>query len=430
MMNLKPVAGIDVGKFFSEMAVLSPSNEVVARMRINHDSNDDVKRAVKLLKKVEKDFDSRPHVVMESTGHYHKILFHSLIEFGFEVSIINPIQTDCIKNIGIRKVKNDKVDARKIAMLYRFQELNSTKAPNQDVEYLKSLCRQYYKLNDELTKYKNRLTGIVDQLMLNFKDVFSDICSKAAIAVLEVYPTPAQIIRANRGRLTDIIKNSSRKGTDWAAKKCELLVLKAKEFKPLSLDNPANVAMLGVYISMVKSLEENLDRVLKAIQELIKNDLAKDMPVMSQALDLLQSIPGIGLLTAATIISEIGDFTAFTKPKKLAAYFGIDPSVRQSGEFTGTRNRMSKRGSKFLRRVLYTAALANIRTKRNGEATNPILMDYYKKKSQSKAKKVALGAVMHKLVYIIFAVLRDKKPFELRSPEEHLSMLTTKHTAA
>jgi len=68
---------------------------------------------------------------MESTGHYHKILFHSLYKTGFEVSVINPIQTDSIKNIGIRKVKNDKVDARKIALLYRFQELKTTNIPTR-----------------------------------------------------------------------------------------------------------------------------------------------------------------------------------------------------------------------------------------------------------------------------------------------------------
>jgi transposase len=75
-------------------------------------------------------------------------------------------------------VKNDKVDARKIALLYRFQELNTTNIPDEDIECLRNLCRQYYKLNDELTAYKNRLTGIVDQLMLNFKDVFSNIFSR------------------------------------------------------------------------------------------------------------------------------------------------------------------------------------------------------------------------------------------------------------
>lgn len=429
-MNFRPIAGIDVGKFFSEMAILSPSNEVVARMKINHDSCSDVERAFELLKKTEKDFDSRPFIVMESTGHYHKILFHSLCKAGFEVSVTNPIQTDSIKNIGIRKVKNDKVDARKIALLYRFQELKATNIPDEDIECLRNLCRQYYNLNDELTAYKNRLTGIVDQLMLNFKDVFSNIFSKAAIAVLEDYPTPAHILKADRNKLITLIQEKSRKSLKWATEKYELLILKANEFAPLSLHNTSNVAMMVVYISMIKTLEENLEKVLNAIRQLIVNDMSKDMPLLSLTLKLLQSLPGIGFLSAATILAEIGDFSAFSKPGKLVAFFGIDPSVMQSGEFTGTRNKMSKRGSRLLRRVLFTIALANIRTKRNNEAYNPVLLDFYKQKCQSKPKKVALGAVMRKLVCIIFAVLRDRKPYQLRTPQEHAQMLMAKHFVA
>lgn len=429
-MNFRPIAGIDVGKFFSEMAILSPSNEVIARMKIRHDSSTDVERAVELLKKTEKDFDSRPFVVMESTGHYHKILFHSLCKAGLEVSIINPIQTDSIKNIGIRKVKNDKVDARKIALLYRFQELKTTNIPDEDIECLRSLCRQYYKLSDELTAYKNRLTGIVDQLMLNFKDVFPNIFSKAALAVLEKYPTPAHILKANRNKLIALIQKNSRRSLKWATAKYELLISKAKEFAPLSISNSSNVAMLGVYISMIKTLEENLEKVLKAIRSLITENMAKDIPMLALTLELLQSIPGIGLISAVTILAEIGDFSAFSKPGKLVAYFGIDPSVMQSGEFTGTQNKMSKRGSRLLRRVLFTIALANIRTKRDKTACNPVLMEYYKNKCQSKPKKVALGAVMRKLVNYIFAVLRDRKPYELRSPQEHAQMLAAKYTAA
>ena len=181
---------------------------------------------------------------------------------------------------------------------------------------------------------------------------------------------------------------------------------------------------------MIKSLQQNLGKVLKAIQQLVANNLSKDIPTLSSTLKLLQSIPGIGLLSAATIIAEIGDFSAFSKPGKLVAYFGIDPSVRQSGEFTGTRNKMSKRGSRLLRRVLFTIALANIRTKRNKEACNPVLLKFYKQKCQSKPKKVALGAVMHKLICIIFAVLRDRKPYQLRTPEEHARMLAAKYAAA
>ena len=136
---------------------------------------------------------------------------------------------------------------------------------------------------------------------------------------------------------------------------------------------------------------------------------------------LLNTIPGVGFLSAVTIMCEIGDFSAFKNPKQLFAYFGLDPEVNQSGKFTATQMHMSKRGSRFARRALFAIALASIRKTRNGNAINPYLYDYYEKKSSAKPKMVALGAIMHKVCNIIFAVLRDKKAFELRSPEEHCS---------
>jgi transposase len=429
-MDYPPVAGIDVGKNFSEMCILSPNNEIYHRIKIYHDSIDSIKKAIGLLQKAEKDFAIRPVVVLESTGHYHKILFHYLSDSGFEVSIINPIQSDSIKNIGIRKVKNDKFDAHKIALLYRFSFIKTTVVPDDVIDCLKSLCRQYYKLGDELTTYKNRLIGIIDQVMLNFTDVFQSVYSNTALAVLDRYPSPKQILKANKQTLISLIEKTSKKGLAWSTEKYELLVLKAKEFKNLSINNPGNLAILKVNISMVRTLQDAQKDILDAINEIILADSLEDNPVLAPIINLLCSIPGIGILTAATILAEVGDFSAFSSPNKLVAFFGIDPSVNQSGEFIGTRNKMSKRGSRLLRRVIFTTALANIRSKRNGDKTNPVLYEFYQKKCTNKPKKVALGAVMRKLVNIIFAVMRDKKPFELRTPEEHEELLLTRSLVA
>lgn len=94
---------------------------------------------------------------------------------------------------------------------------------------------------------------------------------------------------------------------------------------------------------------------------------------------------------------EIGDFSVFKNPKQLFAYFGMDPEVKQSGKFTAAEVHMSKRGSRIARRAIFAAALACIRRKRNGEAINPHLYDYYQKKAAAKPKMVALGAIMHKI---------------------------------
>lgn len=429
-MKLIPVAGIDIGKNFSEMAILTPDNEVYARMKIRHESYRDIDKAAQLLQDAEKDLGARPVIIMESTGHYHKILFHSLNKLGYEVSATNPIQTDSIKNVGIRKVKNDKVDARKIALLYRLKEIKFTKIPDAQLDCLKSLCRQYYNLSDELTAYKNRIIGVVDQLMLNFTHVFKDVCSLTALALLDKYPSPRLILSADRQELINLIQKTSRKSLKWATAKYELLCSKAKDFEPLSIDSVANLTMLKINITMIRTLSDSLKSTVTAIYQLLKEDTAKHNATISLIIELLCSIPGIGLLTAATILSEVRDFSLFSKPDKLAAFFGIDPSVKQSGNYEGTRNKMSKRGSKLLRRVLFTIALVSISKKCNGKLNNPVLHEFYERKCKSKPKMVALGAVMHKLVYIMFAVVRDRKPFELRTPEEHAIRLKAKALAA
>ena len=119
---------------------------------------------------------------------------------------------------------------------------------------------------------------------------------------------------------------------------------------------------------------------------------------------------------------EIGDFSCFKNPKQLFAYFGLDPTVRQSGQFNATDVHMSKRGSRIARRALFAVALGSIRCNRcnrNGIPLNSVLQEYYKKRCESKAKMVALGAIMHKPCNIMFAVLRDEKPFTLIKPDEH-----------
>lgn len=84
----------------------------------------------------------------------------------------------------------------------------------------------------------------------------------------------------------------------------------------------------------------------------------------------------------------------------------------------------------LLRKIIFTSAMVSVSKKRNGKELNPVLYEFYRKKCLSKPKKVALGAVMHKLVAIIFAVLRDRKPFELRKPEEHAKRLVAKNLAS
>ncbi len=160
--------------------------------------------------------------------------------------------------------------------------------------------------------------------------------------------------------------------------------------------------------------------MINEIKSLIKST---DFPKQVRTnIELLKSIPGIGELTAITLVAEIGDINGFIKPKHLVAFFGIDSSVNESGKFKGNQNKISKRGTRIGRRALYAVALASIRKTRNGVPINKVLLDYYETNLNGKKAKVALVAIMHKLLNYIFAVLRNQEPFKLRDPRIHKQM--------
>ena len=148
-----PVAGIDVSKRFSDMCVLGPQNDVLLRQKIYHDITS-MKLAEEKLHEVESQCGTRPVVVMESTSHYHLILFQFFTDAGFEVVVVNPIQSGALKNINVRKVKNDRVDAYRIAMLYRLKVLRPSQIPTSTLRGLRLLTRQRSELMEDVTRFK------------------------------------------------------------------------------------------------------------------------------------------------------------------------------------------------------------------------------------------------------------------------------------
>ncbi len=119
----------------------------------------------------------------------------------------------------------------------------------------------------------------------------------------------------------------------------------------------------------------------------------------------LTTIPGIGFVTAAIILSEIGDIKRFKNSSSLVAYAGIDPTVKQSGQFVSNNNKMSKRGSPYLRRALFLAASTCVLH------DSPLNKYYNKKRNEGKHHLVAVGATANKLTRIVFAVMRDKRDY-------------------
>jgi transposase len=143
-------------------------------------------------------------------------------------------------------------------------------------------------------------------------------------------------------------------------------------------------------------------------QQVAELDVALATLVATLPNQYLITIPGIGPVTAAAILGEIGEIDRFDSLKQLVAYAGIDPSVYQSGQFEAQQTRMSKRGSPYLRHALWMAAtLARIH--------DPELKAYYhQRRAEGKAHGTVTGAICRKLLARIFVILRDQRPYEPR----------------
>lgn len=411
------VVGIDVASEFSFVAMLAPDGQLIRKpFRIDHNPAG-FQRLLQILKNEEERLNSKSIFFVESTGIYHLPLFFFLRSNDLKGFILNPLCVHSTKNHDIRKVKNDKKDAVAIAQLAKYQDVKVSLVPEPQILSLRMLVREYFALADNLTDCKLRFMNDLRLLFPGFTDVFKQPFSAAALAILKDYPSPKSLQSADLEKLTGIVATAARRGSAWAKQKLSQLFDYAQIAETIGLSSVALEEKLRIQIQTIEAMEANMAKIEAAIRRLILSDA---FPAGARKnIELLDAMPGIGFISAVTLVAEMGDFSKFQSAKAFAAFFGVDPAVKESGKFKGDRIQMSKRGSKLGRRVLYTIAMASIRKTKKGDAINPVLKAYYESKIASKKKKVALVAVMHKLLHYIFAVLREQKPFEIRKPEDH-----------
>jgi hypothetical protein len=269
-------------------------------------------------------------------------------------------------------------------------------------------------VNDHVA-YTNKLTSLLDQSFPGYAGIFSRVSCLSSLGLLAKYPTPEAILAAPKDELIDLVGKLARHGKIFGIKKVEPLIRAAGNAVKLGIYRSSMAILIRSTVSMIQTIQVGINNLETEIMR-----IAQGSPAVWHNVELLITIPGLAMYSAIVFLAEIGDIAAFSRPKQLVAFFGLDPSVRQSGTLKGTQNKMSKRGSHYLRALLNIITHVAVHPGRSGKIANPVLSAFYNKKCESKAPKVALCAAMHKMIYIIYAVLRDQRPFELRSPEEHV----------
>lgn len=384
------IVGIDIGKRYHQATVInSTGNMLGGSVRFSNTTAG----AELLLKRVlSVNPGSLPLIFgLEATGHYWLPLYAYLTEKGFKIVVLNPYQSDAFRKVSMSSTKTDKEDALLIAELLRFGSFPETKMADEDMIALRNLTRFRLSLNQQVTDSKRRILTILDQVFPEFESLFSNIFGKTGRHLLKRYPTPEEMETVSLRKLTNLITKLS-KGRFKKEKAREVLEKATTSFGiTLALES------LTLQLKLLLETLEFTEKQLKVVDTRVEN-LLPDTCV-------LLTLPGVSKVLAAAIISEIGDIKRFRTSAQLVSFAGINPTVRQSGNFLGNKNHMSKKGSPYLRLALWQASITSARF-------NPILKEYYELKiKEGKNHMTVIGAVTRRLTGIIFAMLRDQTAF-------------------
>lgn len=382
--------GVDIGKRNHEAVGLTDDGKIsLSPIRFANTTSG----LSKLLAKVQGISGSTEIVFgLEATGHYWLNLYCALTTKGFQVKVINPMQSDALRQMFIRQTKTDKKDALVIAEVLRLGRYTTTSLPSEQFLRLKTTSRFYLELMDSLLKEKQRLICVLDKVFPEYEQLFSDPLIKTSKEMMKKGILPEDLAKWNVGKLANWLKKISR--GHLGKEKAQRIVDAAASSFGITIATDTLAFQLQLIVEQIEFTQKQMEVTSQKMQMLVK-----DMDTH------ITTIPGIGYTLAACILGEIGDIHRFSSAKKLVAYAGLDATVFQSGEFIGSRSHISKRGSAYLRRVLWLAA--------NGARKfNPVCKAFWEKKlSQGKHPQVAMGAIAKKLCILIYACLSKNEPF-------------------
>ena len=361
------IVGIDIAKRKHEAAVIDGEGTVIIKPFSFTNNCSGYNRLLAMLTRAKLPLDE-VSFAMEATGHYWLALFTRLQKEGFRVQVINPVQTNSIRSFYIRQAKTDPRDALLIAEVIRFGHFSESTLHPENIYELRELCRGRHAIVSMQADVKRKVVALLDQVFPEYETAFTNLFGDTSMAILQTCPTPKELSEMPLEELCHLIEVSSR-----------------KRFR------------------MAKAQE---------LQELARNSFGFAMEIMDTLDTPITTITGIGPTLGAYILSEIGDISRFSSAAKLAAYAGIDPTMRQSGEYNGVRNRMSKRGSPYLRHAIWLAASSAV-------LHDPALKLYFqKKRDEGKPYMASVGHACRKMVSIIYAVMRDNKAYTPCIPNE------------
>lgn len=339
-------------------------------------------------------------VGMEPTGHYWKAFANFLLKQAkITVVLVNPYHTKRAKELDDNsQTKSDKKDALTIARLVKDGRYFETYLPHDVYAELRGLTTTRHSMNKRKKSIINTITAVLDEYFPEYGTVFKQpFKGKASMHLLKVCPIPKFILELGEDGVLDEIKKAVKKTV--GRKKAAQLLEAAKD--SIGVDYGEKAARFKI-----QQLMEELELItnqLKSVEEEMSEALKK-----TEIAEYLMSIPGIGVVSLATCLGELGDPLRFENARQMSRLAGYNLIEDSSGKNkSGTC--ISKRGRKNLRSVLYQISLTMVAN--NKELRQ--LYDYLKTREKNPLKKMqALVVISKKVLTLIFTLSKKKAYYE------------------
>lgn len=395
--------GIDVSKYKYDVAIVKEQKNLLIPSFVIEDSYTGYQQLMDRFETIRKRYSTQTfHVGMEATAHYWKNLYHFLQQQDasiYPVTVINPVQTKHFMTSQLRRSQTDKTSAQDIALF--MLERKPVSSLNQPFiwEWLRDIDGQLYHLKKQRAMSLNRLRMELGKVAPELEKASRIITSQQMLTLLLQFPTAEAIACASNNELQQMrYGHSSRRFSQPFLQKVKALTKHSIAYKT----GPGSGAV-------VKSLARQLITIDEQIA-LLKQELTTLFDQINPKDSLLTSIHGISKETAIIIESYVGDIRRFRNAKAFVAYFGMNPKIRHSGSSIRRKSRLEKKGNARLRHILFMAVFNMISSK-----SDPIYTYFHKKVTEGKPKLVAINAAMRKLLVIIYAMLKNNKPFESKT---------------
>ena len=387
-------AGVDIAKVDHVIGAVDETGAEAARPMKFKNSEAGFERCIAWLESVAESEDD-VFVGMEATGHYWKACFAYLMAAGYRVCVVNPMQVHAMRKLkSLSGVKNDRIDSWLIAETLRQGDYDETRLATDEVQALKQLTRYHQGLKQELAAVKTQAICVLDAYFPEYAALFSDMFGAASLKVLAECPTPSEVARKRASSIAKLLSEGSR-GRLGDAKAAEVKAA-AKSSVGIRLGEEAASFQIRTMVSQVEFLNATIAKVEKEVASL----LGKVEPNIT-------TIPGVSTTTGAQIVAEIGDVKRFRNAASIVKYAGLNSGVDESGKYSAEGVPITKHGSPYLRRSLWLAA-------NRARQYDPRLKEYYDKlRRKGKPHRVAVTAVARKLCHVVYAVMRDGKPYDL-----------------